>query len=226
MLARAAYLGQDISSFKGVSTHSPRLFGPEVTCLAPGFNLNLVAPGQCHCNRLTEQGGQHTFSIIVEPGTGDLESLHQQEDGYTCMLSISQEDRVSERTTNHGTQPIPPTGCSNGLPQGPNSQFPLYCSWKPDPEVLAVDALDGSLSIHVSPICSSSLSTQDRGACDSTFSCPSVVEPNLVSSASKISDRSSNYASSNSRHNVTNPQVLFFSRGPHTKQKKKRPEST
>ena len=36
-----------------------------------------------------------------------------------------------------------------------NSQLHLYCSLKPDPEALAVDALlilEGSLSIHVSPI--------------------------------------------------------------------------
>ena len=130
------------------------------------------------------------------------------------MQSISQED--------HGTHPIPPTGCSNRrffksykparaihgrlICSRTNSQLHLYCSWKPDPEALVVDALLISWKDHYPymfpPFYShSSLSTQDRGgACNSTFSCSSVVEPNLVSNASQISDQFSNSASSNSRH--------------------------
>lgn len=75
------------------------------------------------------------------------------------MQSISQED--------HGTHPIPPIGCSNGrffksykparairgqlICSRTNSQLHLYCSLKPDPEALVVDALlilEGSLKIH------------------------------------------------------------------------------
>jgi hypothetical protein len=132
------------------------------------------------------------------------------------MQSISQEDSMSEQTGNHGTQPIAPTGCSNGRFSGATNQagavherlicikdqFPapsrsiLQLEARPGSSGsgCTVDLLEGSLFIHVSPIYShSSLSTQDRwGAGDSTFSYPSVVEPNLVSNASQISNRVSN----------------------------------
>ena len=205
------------------------LFGPKVICLTPGFNLDLVAPGQCHCDCLSEQDGWHTFSTIVEPGTGDLELVHRQEDSYTCRASprkIQCQSRLGITALDRFHRLDAPTGdFSRATNQARAIHNRLICfkDQFPAPSILqlearpgssgsgcTVDLLEGSLSIHVSPICSySSLSTQDRrGTCDSTFSCPSVVEPNLVSNASQVSDRFSNSASFNSRHcdQSTRPQ--------------------
>ncbi len=204
-------------------------FGPKVICLAPGFNLDPIAHGQCHGDRLSEQDGRHTFPIIVEPGTGDLELVHRQEDSYTRRASPRQtqcHSRLGITALNRFHRLDAPAGDFSRATNPARAIHDRLICFKdqfPAPSILqlegrpgssgsgcTVDLLEGSLPIHVSPICShSSLSTQDRGgACDSTFSCPSVVEPNLVSNASQISDRFSNSTSSNSRHCVqsTRPQ--------------------
>ena len=110
------------------------------------------------------------------------------------MQSTFQEDSMSKRTGNHATHPIQLIGCSIGRyfiscrPKQVHSQLPVHCSWKPDPEALAVDALSISWkartcfhrSLLFPVACTKSKNYTNRRESIRTSDCPGLVQPNLL----------------------------------------------
>ena len=139
--------------------HHPRtvgcISGPEIVCQEPGGNLGHPPAGQCHSNCLVSRtGGTYSMrlsDLAVEiwnwcicrnitihaehlPGLenvrADWESRHLT-DSSDWMLH---RDVFRQLESKEGHFSI-------GLfALRTNTQLPLYCSWRPDPNALAVDA--------------------------------------------------------------------------------------
>ena len=139
------------------------IFGPEIIRLAPKINHNSLTLGQCHSDYFSQQNGGHTFSIIIEASTGNLELVHREK------ITIHAEHLPGRFNVRADWESRHTTDSTDWMLHreiflqlqaklGPftidlfasrtNSQLPLYCSWKPDPEALAVDALSISWKDH------------------------------------------------------------------------------